>query len=232
MLLPEWRLGTTPPGARWWWTRRPGLARVLPGAGDQALWTRATARSSSTRWTLSTWSPKRRGHKASRRVDGVADPREIKPPTRRASSSTAGSKSCPQVHPLAWAVAAESLFRAGRAARNTARCPRPTVTGCWPVAQMPRRIPRCRSFAIDYVPPRQRDLARETAKQIRALGIIPVGRQPGAGHAGRGPGRSCCRARCWPSTSQSGHAANLATPLHRWDTMPLNHLGLDARLCT
>ena len=70
-----------------------------------------------------------------------------------------GFEVLPQVHPLAWAVAAESLYRGWDAGRQEYR-EVPPADRDWLLAQ----LRRCRDeyklpvIAIDYVPPTQRDL--------------------------------------------------------------------------
>jgi hypothetical protein len=194
----------TPPGARWWWTRpRPAGTRFTWRRSSSRCGTGAFAPFSSTRWTPSTWSPKRpRRSSARSRAWCRWSARSSAPTPTPNSSSTAGFEILPQVHTLPGRWRPNRCTRAGtRASRNTAPCP---ADRDWLLAQ----LRRCRDeyklpvIAIDYVPPaRPRDLARETAQQIKALGFIPwvtnpaldmlgvgaggVAAAPGAGHPRR-----------------------------------------------
>ncbi|MFO1244526.1 MAG: bifunctional glycoside hydrolase 114/ polysaccharide deacetylase family protein [Ramlibacter sp.] len=141
-----------------------------------------------------------------------------------------GFEVLPQVHPLAWAVAAESLYRGWDAGRQEYR-EVPPADRDWLLAQ----LRRCRDeyklpvIAIDYVPPTQRDLARDTARQIKALGFIPWVANPALDMLGVGQVELLPR-QVLAIHDESGHDANLAShEIHRVGTMPLNYLGLDAR---
>lgn len=141
-----------------------------------------------------------------------------------------GFEVLPQVHTLAWAVAAESLYRGWDAGRQEYR-EVPPADRDWLLAQ----LRRCRDeyklpvIAIDYVPPTQRDLARETARQIKALGFIPWVANPALDMLGVGQVELLPR-QVLAIHDESGHVANLAShEIHRVGTLPLNYLGLDAR---
>jgi uncharacterized protein (TIGR01370 family) len=141
-----------------------------------------------------------------------------------------GFEVLPQVHTLAWAVAAESLYRGWDAGRQEYREVQPADRD-WLLAQ----LRRCRDeyklpvIAIDYVPPTQRDLARDTARQIKALGFIPWVANPALDMLGVGQVELLPR-QVLAIHDESGHDANLAShEIHRVGTMPLNYLGLDAR---
>lgn len=85
-----------------------------------------------------------------------------------------GFEILPEVHRDAYAVAAESLFH-GWDQKNRAYRPVPEVDRAW----LLRELERVRSeynlpvIGIDYAPPGRRDLAREIARQIAALGFAP-----------------------------------------------------------
>lgn len=85
-----------------------------------------------------------------------------------------GFEILPQVHTLVTAVAAESLFAGWDPVANNYR----TVTEqerTWLLNQlrMVRRDYKLPVVAIDYLPPGQRQEAREVAEKIRAQGFIP-----------------------------------------------------------
>lgn len=85
-----------------------------------------------------------------------------------------GFEVLPELHREVYAVAAESLFRGwDQKARQYREVPEADRE--WLLAQLGRvrdeyRLP---VIAIDYAPPAQRDLARETARRIAALGFTP-----------------------------------------------------------
>ncbi len=85
-----------------------------------------------------------------------------------------GFEILPEVHGLAWMVAAESLFQGHDPARN-AVTEVPAADREWLLARLGEVRERygVPVLAIDYVKPGQRELARQTAARIRALGIIP-----------------------------------------------------------
>ncbi len=141
-----------------------------------------------------------------------------------------GFEILPQVHTLAWAVAAESLFQGWDAGKQEYR-PVPQADRDWLMAQ----LLKCRDeyklpvISIDYVPPADRALARETAKRIRSLGFIPWVTNPALDMMGVGQVEVLPR-QVLAVHDESGHLANLAAhEIHRVGTMPLNYLGLDAR---
>lgn len=85
-----------------------------------------------------------------------------------------GFEILPQVHREAYAVVAESLYRSYDTANRTYREVSPSDRD-WLLAQLNRvkdeyKLP---VIVIDYLPPKERDLARETARQIAAHGFIP-----------------------------------------------------------
>jgi uncharacterized protein (TIGR01370 family) len=85
-----------------------------------------------------------------------------------------GFEILPQVHTLAWAVAAESLFQGWDAGKQEYRAV-PPADRDWLLAQLRRCADEYKLpvISIDYVPPADRALARETAQRIKALGFIP-----------------------------------------------------------
>jgi len=88
-----------------------------------------------------------------------------------------GFELLPQVAPLTYAVAAESLYRSYDAGRRSYG-PVPQPDRQWLLAQMENVRDRYHLpvIAIDYVDPQQagaRDLARDTARKIAAHGFVP-----------------------------------------------------------
>ena len=85
-----------------------------------------------------------------------------------------GFEILPDVHDLAWMVAAESVFQGHDPARG-AVTPVSDADRQWLLARLQEVRERYRLpvLAIDYVAPDQRQLARQTAEKIRALGMIP-----------------------------------------------------------
>ena len=138
-----------------------------------------------------------------------------------------GFEILPHLHAEVFAVAAESLFRGWDAGRRAYR-EVPQADRDWLLGQLNRvrdtwRLP---VLAIDYVPPADRALARETARKISALGFIPWVADPDLGTLGVGA------IEVMPRKVLMIHAAPLPDeydivfePVHRFLTMPLNHLG-------
>ncbi|MDO8276635.1 MAG: bifunctional glycoside hydrolase 114/ polysaccharide deacetylase family protein [Burkholderiaceae bacterium] len=140
-----------------------------------------------------------------------------------------GFEILPQVHGLAHAVVAESLFQ-GWDAGNQSYREVPPQDRDWLLAQ----LRRCRDeyglpvVAIDYVAPQQRELARETARRIMALGITPWVSNPALNMVGVGRVEAIPR-EVLALHDESRHVAAVALhEIHRVGTMPLNYLGLDA----
>jgi uncharacterized protein (TIGR01370 family) len=141
-----------------------------------------------------------------------------------------GFEILPQVHGLAYAVVAESLFQGWDAARGVYRDVPPEDRD-WLLAQ----LRKCRDeyhlpvVAIDYVPPQQRALARETARRIKALGIVPWVATPALDNLGVGQVEVLPR-QVLAIHDEPGNLAELAAhEIHRVGTLPLNYLGLDAK---
>ena len=85
-----------------------------------------------------------------------------------------GFEILPEVHRDAYAVAAESLFH-GWDQKNRAYRPVAEADRAWLLKELQRvrteyNLP---VIGIDYAPPGRRDLARETARRIAALGFTP-----------------------------------------------------------
>ena len=141
-----------------------------------------------------------------------------------------GFEMLPQVHTLAYAVAAESLFQGWDAGQKKYR-EVPEADRDWILAQLRKcqNEYKLHAIAIDYVAPNHRALARETAKRIKGLGIIPWVTNPALDMVGVGHVEVLPR-QVLAVHDDPGHLA-LAS-LHaaqRLGALPLNYLGLDVR---
>ena len=141
-----------------------------------------------------------------------------------------GFEILPQVNTLAFAVAAESLFQGWDAGKNEYR-EVPPADRDWIMGQ----LKKCRDeyklpvIAIDYVPPNDRALARETAQKIKALGVIPWVTNPAIDMMGVGQVEVLPR-QVLAIHDQQGNEATIAShEIHRLAAMPLSYLGLDVR---
>ena len=141
-----------------------------------------------------------------------------------------GFEILPQVHTAAYAVAAESLFQGWDAGRKAYRVV-PPADREWILTQ----LRKCQTeyklpvIAIDYVPPNDRALARETAKKIRAQGIIPWVTNPALDMMGVGQVEVVPR-QVLAIHDEPGHLGDVALhEIHRLGALPLNYLGLDVR---
>lgn len=85
-----------------------------------------------------------------------------------------GFEILPRVHPQVEMVVAESLFRGYDAGKNQyVEVPEADRQWLWGQLQRARDEFHLHVGAIDYVPPAERDAARETARKIRELGLVP-----------------------------------------------------------
>ena len=141
-----------------------------------------------------------------------------------------GFEILPQVNTLAYAVAAESLFQGWDAGKNEYRVV-PPADRDWIMGQ----LKKCRDeyklpvIAIDYVPPTDRALARDTAQKIKALNVIPWVTNPALDMMGIGQVEVLPR-QVLAIHDQKGNEANVAShEIHRLAAMPLSYLGLDVR---
>jgi polysaccharide biosynthesis protein PelA len=141
-----------------------------------------------------------------------------------------GFEILPEVNTLAYAVAAESLFQGWDAGQKKYR-EVPAADRDWILAQ----LRKCQTdykllaIAIDYVPQTNRVLARETAKKIKALGIIPWVTNPALDIMGVGHVEVLPR-QVLAIHDEPGHLAQVALhEVQRLGTLPLNYLGLDVR---
>ncbi len=139
-----------------------------------------------------------------------------------------GFEILPQVHHLVDAVAAESLFRGYNKEKNQYTEVLPSDRDwLWAQLKKSRDDYGLNVISIDYVPPEQRELARETARKTLALGAIPWVTNPDINMLGVGTVEVIPR-QVLAIHDEPGDAAKLTThPIHRMATMPLNALGLD-----
>lgn len=146
-----------------------------------------------------------------------------------------GFEILPQVHQQVFAVATESLFQGW----NQRLGQYSTVSEAdreWLLGQLTRirdeyHLP---VLAIDYVPPAQRTLARETAEKIRRLGFVPWVSNPELDMIGVGEIEVMPRKILLIQNSADTEYDLVYTNGFRHATMPLNYLGyqveyLDAR---
>lgn len=140
-----------------------------------------------------------------------------------------GFEMLPQVHHLVDAVAAESLFRGFNKEKNEyTEVSAADRDWLWAQLKKSRDAYGLNVISIDYAPPEQRELARETAKKILALGAIPWVTHPDLNMLGVGSVEVIPR-QVLAIHGEGGDAAKLALhPIHRMATLPLNALGLDA----
>ena len=139
-----------------------------------------------------------------------------------------GFEILPKVHALAWGVAAESLFQGFDAGKGNYRTV-PDADRAWLLGQLNivaqnYKLP---VIAIDYVPPAQRELARDTAKQISRLGFIPWVATPDLATLGIGRVEVMPRRVLIVHDVLGDEFALRETNAVRWATMPLNYMGYD-----
>lgn len=131
-----------------------------------------------------------------------------------------------QTHQYVSFIAAESLFQGYDASSNSYR----SVAAAdreWLLAQFKRarddyRLP---VIAIDYVPARNRELARTTARQIEAQGFIPWVATPDLASVGVGLVEVMPRRVLVVHSPLANEYQLRETAAVRYATMPLNYLG-------
>lgn len=137
-----------------------------------------------------------------------------------------GFEILPQVHELATAVAAESLFQGWNAEKNNYQevsdADRSWLLGQLNVIKDKYHLP---VIAIDYVAPEKRDLARDTARRIAALGYTPWVTNPALDMLGVGAIEVMPRKVLVLYDGQSSDIGVTYEPAHRFLAMPLNYLG-------
>lgn len=137
-----------------------------------------------------------------------------------------GFEILPKVHGLAYAVAAESLYRKyDHGAKKYAEVP--AADREWLAGQMKRvqseyKLP---AIFIDYVPAAERGLARATAKRIAADGFIPWVSTPGLDILGVGAIEVMPRKVLMLYEKLDKADQLIYLDAHRVATMPLNYLG-------
>jgi len=139
-----------------------------------------------------------------------------------------GFELLPEVAPLVFAVAAESLYQGFDAARNQYR-PVPLADRTWLMAQMQtvRERYQLPVIAIDYVDPANpasRALARDTARQLASDGFIPWVADGGLNSLGVGNIEVLPRTVLVLVDNIEGGVQQTAA--QRFLGMPLNYLGL------
>lgn len=137
-----------------------------------------------------------------------------------------GFEILPRTHAQVEAVVAESLFQ-GYDAGKTRYTTVPEADREWLLGQLQRARDEFRLpvIAIDYVPSAKRELARETARRITALGFIPWVATPDLKTLGVGAIEVMPRrVLVVHSPLKNEYELRLDAPL-RFGAMPLNHLG-------
>ena len=146
-----------------------------------------------------------------------------------------GFEILPQVHDLAFAVAAESLFQSWNLAQKKYQAVL-NKDRTWLLERLNfvRQEYRLPVLVIDYVAPEQRELARETAARIRELGFIPWVSNPELNLLGVGEIEVMPRKILMIHNSADTEFDLQDNNIFQYATMPLNYLGysteyLDAR---
>jgi hypothetical protein len=137
-----------------------------------------------------------------------------------------GFEVLPQVHDLAFAVAAESLFQGWDQSKQQYRAV-PAADREWLLGQLNRvkneyKLP---VISIDYVPPAKRKLARETAAKIREAGFIPWVTTPELDTLGVGEIEVMPRKVLMVHNTASSEYDLIDTSAFGYGAMPLNYLG-------
>ncbi len=137
-----------------------------------------------------------------------------------------GFEILPQVHQLAYAVAAESLYRSydhgAKKYGEVSAADRGWLTGQLRRVRDEYRLP---AIVIDYVPPRDREAARATARRIAADGFVPWVANPELDVLGVGAIEVVPRRVLMLYESSADGGGLIAEELHRVGAMPLNYLG-------
>lgn len=139
-----------------------------------------------------------------------------------------GFEIMPQIHRLLGAVAFESLYQGWHAGKRQYQEVSPQDRQ-WLLAQIQpiRQEYKLPVIAIDYVPPHQRALARQTAQRIRAAGLIPhVG---DAQLEGLGVGELEIQPRTVLLLYDGRRTGSLLSANLRLIATPLHYLGLTTR---
>jgi polysaccharide biosynthesis protein PelA len=139
-----------------------------------------------------------------------------------------GFEVLPRVHSHVMAVAAESLFQGHDAGRQQyVQVSEKDREWLWGQLRKARDEFKLQVIAIDYVPPEQRELARQTAERIKALGATPWVATPGLDSLGVGQVEVMPR-QVLVLHDEPGHWRLVSLhEAHRVGAMPLNYLGLE-----
>lgn len=137
-----------------------------------------------------------------------------------------GFEILPKVHGLAYAVAAESLYRSydhgGKKYGEVPPADREWLTGQMRRVQSEYKLP---AIFIDYVAAKDRDLARATAQRIAADGFIPWVTTPALDILGVGAVEVMPRKVLMLYEKLNKDSQLIYLDAHRVATMPLNYLG-------
>ena len=137
-----------------------------------------------------------------------------------------GFEILPQLHREAYAVAVESIYR-GWNAKDSKYVEVPAQDRDWILEQMKRvreeyKLP---AIAIEYAPPGDRELARDTARRVAALGFTPWVTTGDLGQLGVGAIEVMPRKILMLYDSRGNELNLYQDRVHAFATMPLNHLG-------
>jgi uncharacterized protein (TIGR01370 family) len=137
-----------------------------------------------------------------------------------------GFEILPQLKGEAYAVAAESLFH-GWNAQAAQYVDISEKDRAWLLEQLQRvrdeyKLP---VIAIDYVPPGSREMARDTARKISALGFTPWVANGGLDQLGVGAIEVMPRKILMLYEGDGNEFSLMDDRIHRLATMPLNYLG-------
>ena len=137
-----------------------------------------------------------------------------------------GFEILPKVHSLVYAVAAESLYRSydhgAKKYTEVAPADREWLTGQMRRVQTEYTLP---AIFIDYVPARERELARAAAKRIAADGFVPWVSTPALDILGVGAIEVMPRKILMLYEGLKQEEQVIYLDAHRVATMPLNYLG-------
>jgi len=136
----------------------------------------------------------------------------------------------PKVKDLIFAVAAESLYQNFSPATGKYGEVSPSDRE-WLTARLNEvKSAGVPVIAIDYVPPGKRDLARQTAEKIKALGFIPWVADKDLTSLGIGAVEVMPRTILGLYDGAEGNGEVFFTDLQRYAVMPLNYLGYTVEL--
>ncbi len=136
----------------------------------------------------------------------------------------------PKVKDVVFAVAAESLYQQFSPATGVYGEVTPNDRE-WLTARLSEvKNAGVPVIAIDYVPPGKRDLARQTAEKIKALGFIPWVTDKDLASLGVGTVEVMPRTVLGLYDGAEGKGDAFFTNLQRYVVMPLNYLGYTVKL--